>query len=143
MTMNKAILIGNLGRDPEIRETGSGLKIANLSLATTHRAKRDGEWTDQTEWHRVTVFGRQAETVGKFCAKGSLVCIEGRIQTRQWEDNEGNTRYTTEIVADHVRFLLLTPDQAARQNGGYGSSSGYGQGRTSTGRLGPGGDAPF
>ena len=139
MTMNKAILIGNLGRDPEIRETGSGLKIAHLSLATTHRTKRDGEWTDQTEWHRITVFGRQAENVGRFCSKGSQVCVEGRIQTRQWEDKEGSTRYTTEIVADDVRFLGSKSSSSDRQSG----SSAYGQGRTSTGRLGPGGDAPF
>ena len=122
MTVNKAILVGNLGQDPEIRSTGNGTPVATLRIATSDRRKdRDGNWTDQTEWHTVVVFGRQAENVGKYCRKGKQLFIEGRIQTRKWQDRDGRDRYNTEIVADTVRFLGGRGDDA-----GYGSSGGYG-----------------
>lgn len=104
--VNKVILIGNLGQDPDVKSTQGGQSVANLSIATSERRKdRDGNWTDHTEWHKVTAWGNTAENVGKFCKKGKQVYIEGRLQTRKWQDKEGKDRYTTEIVADVVRFL--------------------------------------
>ena len=105
MSVNKVILVGNLGRDPEVRETKSGNQVANLRVATTHRSKVGDEWQEQTDWHTVTVFGRQAELCGKYLEKGRQVYIEGRVQTRKWQDKEGNDRYSTEVVANDVKFL--------------------------------------
>lgn len=105
-SVNKVILIGNLGRDPEVRYTTNGNAIANLNLATKNRFKdKSGEWIEQTEWHRVVFFGRTAEVCGKYLAKGSSVYIEGRLQTRKWEDQNGNTRYTTEIIGQNMQML--------------------------------------
>ena len=126
MTVNKAILVGNLGQDPEIRSTGSGTPVATLRIATSDRRKdRDGNWTDHTEWHTVVVFGRQAENVGRFCRKGKQLFIEGRIQTRKWQDKEGRDRYNTEIVANDVRFLGGRGEGASDS---YGGGSNYGGG---------------
>ena len=106
MTVNKVILVGNLGADPESRESKSGSTIANLRIATSERTKdREGNWGDHTEWHRVVCFGRTAENVARFLSKGRQVYIEGKIRTRKWQDRDGNDKYTTEIVADQVRFL--------------------------------------
>ncbi len=105
--INKVILVGNLGRDPEIRSTTSGTPVANLSLATNRRWKdRDGNPQEKTEWHRVVVFGRQAEVAGQYLARGRQIYVEGRIQTRSWEDREtGETRYATEIVCESFQML--------------------------------------
>ena len=105
MSVNKVILVGNLGRDPEVRETKSGNQVANLRVATTHRSKVGDEWQEQTEWHTVTVFGKQAELCGRYLEKGRQVYIEGRNQTRKWQDKDGNDRYSTEVVAKDVKFL--------------------------------------
>lgn len=106
MTVNKVILVGRLGADPELRATQAGLSIANLRLATDERKKdKDGNWVNATEWHRVSVFGKQAENVGRFCKKGKQIYVEGRIQTRKYQDREGQDRYATEIVGELVRFL--------------------------------------
>ena len=106
MSVNKVILVGNLGADPEIRDTASGMKVATLRLATSERAKdAKGEWADHTEWHRVVTFGKTAENVERFLAKGRQVYVEGKIRTRKWEDKTGAERWTTEIIADVVRFL--------------------------------------
>ena len=105
MSVNKVILVGNLGRDPEVRETKSGSNVANLRVATTHRSKVGDEWQEQTEWHTVTVFGRQAELCGRYLENGRQVYVEGRVQTRKWQDKEGNDRYSTEVVANDVKFL--------------------------------------
>lgn len=104
--VNKVILIGNLGRDPEMRYTGSGNAVANLSLATTRRYRdRDGQQQEETEWHRVVMFSRLAEIAGEYLRKGSQVYIEGRLQTRKWQDNNGQDRYTTEVVANEMQML--------------------------------------
>ena len=104
--INKVTLIGNLGRDPEVRTTGAGMAIGNLRLATTERVKdREGNWTDHTEWHTVVCFGRTAENVAKYLTKGRQVYIEGKLRTREWQDKEGAKRISTEIVADDVRFI--------------------------------------
>jgi single-strand DNA-binding protein len=106
MSLNKVLLIGNLGSDPEIRTTSSGQSVCNYSLATSRRwNNREGQAQEETEWHRIVVWGRQAETCKEFLSKGRQVFIEGRLQTRQWEDQNGNKKYTTEVVAQNVQFL--------------------------------------
>lgn len=105
-SVNKVILIGNLGRDPEVRYMPSGDAMANLSLATTDTWKdKNGEKQEKTEWHRVAMFGKLAEIAGEYLKKGSQVYIEGRIQTRKWTDKEGQERYSTEIVANEMKML--------------------------------------
>ena len=104
--VNKVILVGHLGRDPELRYTQNGQAVANFSLATTESyAKRDGEREDRTEWHRIVAWGRLAEICAEYLSKGRQVYIEGRIQTREWEDREGEKRRTTEIVAREMQML--------------------------------------
>ena len=105
--VNKVILIGNLGNDPDIRYTASGAAVANISLATAEswRDKESGEQQERTEWHRIVFFGRLAEIVGEYLRKGSQIYVEGRLQTRKWQDKEGHDRYTTEIVANEMQML--------------------------------------
>lgn len=105
--VNKVILIGNLGNDPEIRYTAGGAAVANISLATAEswKDKETGEQQERTEWHRVVFFGKLAEIVGEYLRKGSQVYVEGRLQTRKWQDKEGKDRYTTEIVASEMQML--------------------------------------
>ena len=104
--INKAIILGNLGRDPEVRYTQAGAAIVNVTVATSRTWKDDnGERQEQTEWHRVVMFGRLAEIAGEYLKKGTQVYIEGRIQTRKWTDQSGNDRYTTEIVANEMQMV--------------------------------------
>lgn len=112
-SVNKVILIGNLGQDPEKRVTGTGQPVCTLNLATTERwTARDGQKQEKTEWHRVVVWGPQAESCSQYLSKGRQVYVEGRLQTRQWEDKEGNKRYTTEVVAQRIQFLGGKRDEA-------------------------------
>jgi single-strand DNA-binding protein len=105
-SVNKVILIGNLGRDPEVRYMPSGDAVATLNLATTEKWKdKAGEAQEQTEWHRISFFGRQAEICGEYLRKGSSIYVEGRLQTRKWTDKEGIERYTTEIRGDRMQML--------------------------------------
>lgn len=105
-SVNKVILVGNLGKDPEVRYMLGGDAVANITLATTDSWKdKSGVKQEKTEWHRVSFFGRQAEVVGEYLRKGSQIYVEGRIQTRKWQDKEGQDRYTTEIVADRMQML--------------------------------------
>lgn len=105
-SVNKAILIGNLGRDPEVRYMPNGDAVANMNLATTENWKdKNGEKQEKTEWHRVVMYGKVAEIAGEYLKKGSSVYFEGRIQTRKWTNKEGQERYTTEIVADRMQML--------------------------------------
>ena len=104
--VNKVILIGNLGADPEVRYSQSGTAVANFRIATTETwKKKDGSKEEQTEWHKIVAFARLGEICGEYLSKGSKVFIEGRLQTRKWEDKDGNTRYTTEIVAREMKML--------------------------------------
>ena len=104
--VNKVILIGNLGADPEVRFTGSGTAVANFNIATTERFNnREGEKQERTEWHRIVMFGRQAEIAKEYLHKGRQVYIEGRLQTRQWEDQQGQKRYTTEVVCNNMQMI--------------------------------------
>lgn len=120
--INKAILIGNLGADPEIRYTQAGTQVATFSVATTERWKgQDGQMQENTEWHRIVAWGRLAEICGEYLNKGSKVYIEGRIQTRKWQDQNGNDKYTTEIVAKEMK--MLSPRGGESGGGGYSASS--------------------
>ena len=105
-SLNKAILIVNLGKDPDVRYSPDGSAITNITLATTESWKdKSGEKQEKTEWHRVAFFGKLAEIAGEYLKKGSQVYVEGRIQTRKWQDKDGQDRYTTEIVADKMQML--------------------------------------
>lgn len=106
MSVNKVILLGNLGKDPELRYTSQQFPVCTFSVATNERRKdASGNWTDHTEWHNVVVFGRVAENCANYLKKGRQAYIEGRLQTRKWQDKEGRDRYTTEIVAHTVQFV--------------------------------------
>ena len=105
--VNKVILVGNLGRDPEVRYSPNGQAIANVNIATSEswKDKNTGEKQERTEWHRIVFFGRLAEIAGEYLKKGSQIYVEGRLQTRKWQDKDGNDRYTTEVVAGDMQML--------------------------------------
>ena len=128
--VNKVILLGNLGADPEKRETPSGLVITNLNIATSEQwtDKQSGEKRENTEWHRVVLFGRLGEIAAQYLNKGSQVYIEGRIQTRKWQDKEGHDKYTTEIVASDMQLLGGRGAGGGQQDSGGGRSGGRGEG---------------
>jgi single-strand DNA-binding protein len=124
MSVNKAILVGRLGRDPETRYTSAGQAVCNFTLATDETYKdRSGERQKRTEWHRIVVWAKQAEIAQQYLHKGSLIYVEGRIQTRQWDDKEGQKRTTTEIVATNFRMLGGRSEGAAA-----GAGAGRGEG---------------
>jgi single-strand DNA-binding protein len=125
MSVNKAILVGRLGRDPETRYTSAGQAVCNFTLATDETYKdRNGERQKRTEWHRIVVWAKQAEIAQQYLHKGSLIFVEGRIQTRQWDDREGQKRTTVEIVATNFRML------GGRGEGGMTPGVGAGAGET-------------
>jgi len=143
--INKVILVGNLGADPEVRFTGSGSAVANLSIATTDRwrDRNSGDMQERTEWHRVVLFGKQAEIAEQYLRKGRQVYIEGRLQTRKWQDRDGNDRWSTEIVAQDMQMLggggrgggdadgppdMEYDQQESGESRGGSGSSGTGQG---------------
>jgi single-strand DNA-binding protein len=134
-SVNKVILVGNLGRDPETRYTTGGDAVTNIRVATTDTWKdKNGEKQEKTEWHTVVFFGRQAEIAGEYLKKGRQVYIEGRLQTRKWQDKEGQDRYSTEIVADRMQMLgsresgasaaSVPSDPAEREPAAAGASAG-------------------
>jgi single-strand DNA-binding protein len=118
--VNKVILVGNLGRDPEVRSTPSGQSVANFTLATSRKWNdRDGNRQEQTEWHRIVCWGRQAEIAGQYLTKGKQIYVEGRLQTRSWDDKQsGEKRYTTEVICDNFQMLGRRDDA-----GGYGQGA--------------------
>jgi single-strand DNA-binding protein len=129
-SVNKVILIGNLGKDPEVKYTPSGTAVANFTLATNERYKdKDGQWQDRTEWHNIVAWQRTAEIVGEYLKKGRSVYVEGRLQTRSWDDKDGQKHYKTEIVAQDLVLL------GGGREAGEGSSGGR-----SRGAAAPGGD---
>jgi single-strand DNA-binding protein len=139
-SVNKVILIGNLGRDPEVRSTQDSMKIVQLSIATSEswKDKMSGERKDKTEWHRVVIFNeRLAEVAEKFLKKGSKVYVEGQLQTRKWTDKDGLEKYTTEVVLSRFRGELTMLDGRA-EGGGMGGGGGYG-GESSGGGYSSGG----
>ena len=122
--VNKVTLIGNLGNDPEVRYTANGSAVANVSIATAEawKDRESGDMQERTEWHRVVFFSRLAEIVGEYLKKGSQVYIEGRLQTRKWQDRDGNDKYTTEIVANEMQML---GGRGGAGNGPIGGSGGF------------------
>jgi single-strand DNA-binding protein len=127
-SVNKVILVGNLGRDPEIRSTQDGTRVANLSLATSEswRDKNSGERREKTEWHRIAVFNeRLVDIIEKYLNKGSKIYVEGQLQTRKWTDQQGNERYSTEVVLQRYRGELTMLD-GRRDGGGEGYAGGGG-----------------
>jgi single-strand DNA-binding protein len=143
-SVNKVILVGNLGRDPELRYIPSGQAVANFTLATNDRWRdKEGNNQERTEWHRIVVWGKSAENCAQYLQKGRSVYIEGRLQTREWEDKDGNKRYTTEINANTVNFIGPRPSGGGDSSGGPSSAGGGDSsgGSSSTGGSGPSGDA--
>jgi len=142
MSLNKCMIIGNLGRDPEMRYTPSGQAVTQFSVAT-NRNFRDpqGEWQSETEWFRVVVWADRAERAAEQLRKGHKVYVEGRLQTRQWEDQSGNKRYTTELVADRVTSLERRDREDGPPPPGEPGGGGHGQGTESQGPAGPGSSA--
>lgn len=127
MSLNRVILLGRLGRDPEVRYAQSGTTVATLNLATDERRPDgNGGWKNETEWHRVVLFGKQADLAKQYLTKGREVLIEGSLRTRQWQDKDGQKRYTTEVVAMNMRFVGGRP--GAGGAGGAGGAAPGGQG---------------
>jgi len=131
--VNKVILVGNLGRDPESRSTAAGQPVVNFTVATNRKWRdREGQRQEQTEWHNIVCFGRQAEVAGQYLHKGKQIYVEGRLQTRSWDDKQtGEKKYRTEIVCDNFQML--------GQRGDSGGGGGYGGGAPSSGGGGGGG----
>ena len=122
--INKAILVGNLGADPEVRYTQDGTPVASFNVATTERWKgQDGQMQESTEWHRIVAWRRLADICGQYLQKGSRVYIEGKIQTRKWQDQSGNDRYTTEIVAREMKMLSSRGEGGGSMGGGGGGGN--------------------
>ena len=121
-SLNKVMLIGRLGRDPEVRYTQSGQAVATLNMATDESYVKDGQKVEQTEWHRVVFWGKQAELCGNYLHKGSLIYVEGKLQTRQWQDQQGQTRYTTEVRGFVLQFL-----ESKNQSQGVAQAPQYGR----------------
>jgi single-strand DNA-binding protein len=134
--INKVIIIGNLGQDPDVKAMPSGMTVANLRIATSEswKDKQSGEMKEQTEWHSVAMFGRLAEIAGEYLRKGSQVYIEGRLRTRKWQDKQGNDRYTTEVVANEMQMM-----GGRGGAGGGGAGGGMGGGEPRSGGGGGGG----
>ncbi len=123
--VNKVILIGNLGKDPEIRYTTGGQAVANFTIATSDSyTNKDGEKQENTEWHRIVAWGRLAEICGEYLTKGRMVYIEGQLRTRSWEDKEGNTRWTTEVVARSMEMLSSAGSRSESPSKDSSSSEG-------------------
>ncbi|MCL4144401.1 UNVERIFIED_CONTAM: hypothetical protein GTU68_006785 [Idotea baltica] len=126
MGVNKVILVGRLGQDPEVKMTGEQKQIVNFSLATGERRKdQQGNWVDHTEWHRVVCFGKLAELASSYLGKGREVYLEGKIKTNKWKDKEGNTRYSTDIIANSIEFLGNKNDASANMGGGQQSNNNF------------------
>ncbi|MCU7959598.1 MAG: single-stranded DNA-binding protein [gamma proteobacterium symbiont of Bathyaustriella thionipta] len=138
--VNKVILVGNLGNDPDMRYMPNGNAVCNISIATseTWKDKQTGEQKEKTEWHRVVMFGKLGEIAGQYLKKGSKVYIEGRLQTRKWQGKDGQDRYTTEIVADNMQML----DSRGGGTADFGGASAGGAPQQSGGTAQSGGDAP-
>jgi len=118
-SLNKVMLIGNLGKDPEVRYTANGTAVASFSLATSEKFKnKNGESEEKTEWHNITLWARLAEIAGEYLAKGKTVYIEGRLQTRKWQDRDGKDRYTTEIVGEKMQMLSAKGEGGGRPSAG-------------------------
>jgi len=142
-SVNKVILLGNLGRDPETRYTTGGDAVTNLNIATSEQWKdKNGEKQERTEWHRVVLFGRQAEVAGEYLKKGRSVYIEGRLQTRKYTDKDGVEKYSTEIVADRMQLIGSARDAGSGGDAEFSGGSGSGGGGAPRRESGGGGAKP-
>ena len=143
-SINKVILIGNLGRDPEVRYTPNGAAICNVTIATSRnwKDKTSGEKVEETEWHRVVFYDRLAEIAGEYLKKGRSVYVEGRLKTRKWQDKDGVEKYTTEVIADNMQMLGGREGMGGGTEDGGGRSSGYGSERPAGGGERPARPAP-
>ena len=129
MSVNKVFIMGNLGADPDVRQTPNNTTVCSLRIATNERRKdASGNWSDHTEWHSIVTFGATAENCGKYLKKGRTAFVEGRLQTRKWQDKEGKDRYTTEIVADRIEFIGGSRGDGVTQESSGASSYGGNQG---------------
>jgi single-strand DNA-binding protein len=129
-SLNKVMIIGNLGKDPEVRYTAGGTAVASFSVATSEKFKnKSGEFEEKTEWHNVTLWARLAEIAGEYLSKGKTVYIEGRLQTRKWQDRDGKDRYTTEIVGEKMQMLSGKGDGGGGSGGGSRQGSGRAESR--------------
>lgn len=125
--INKVIIVGNLGKDPEIRHTPSGQAVANFSIATSESWNdKEGQKQEKTEWHRIVVWGKLAELCSKYLSKGRQCYLEGKLQTRAWDDKDGNKRYTTEVVANTVQFLGGSAGASAGRDNNSGGEDPFG-----------------
>lgn len=145
-SVNKVILVGNLGRDAELKVTPSGFPISTFSLATTDRRrdKDTNQWQEKTEWHRIKLLGKQAESLKDYLKKGKQIYVEGRLETRSWDDKDGQKRYTTEIIADRIQLLGSAGGGSSRSRDDYdgGFDGGY-DGGAAGGFEAPDDDVPF
>ncbi len=144
MSVNKVILIGRLGQSPEVRHTPSGSSVANFSLATNEAwTDKQGQKQERTEWHRVVVWGKLADLCGQYLQKGRQIFVEGKLQTRQWQDKDGQTKYTTEVLATTVQFLGGNAQQGAGAGTGQSMGAGSYGGNQYGNQGGFGGNAPM
>ena len=125
MSVNKAIILGRVGNDPEVKFMPSGNAVVNLSIATNRKVKNQesGSWEDKTEWHRVVFFNKSAETIGQYVKKGQQLYVEGRIQTRKWQDKDGVERYSTDIISDNFTFISSKQDNDTNNKPDSGKTS--------------------
>ncbi|MGE0616379.1 MAG: single-stranded DNA-binding protein [Bacteriovoracia bacterium] len=143
MSVNKVIIVGRLGQNPELRYTPSGAAVANFSVATNEAwVDKQGQKQERTEWHKCVVWGKQAELCNQYLQKGRQVYLEGRLQTRQWQDKDNQTRYTTEIQVSNVRFLGEGAGAGARRDSSDMSQGGYNQGATNGMGMAPSAGGP-
>src|SRR5262245_15233508 len=141
-SVNKVILVGNLGRDAELRYTPGGAAVATINMATTEVWNdKNGQRQEKTEWHRVVLWGKSAESLTEYLTKGKQIYVEGRLETRQWDDKDGNKRYTTEIRGDRIVLLGGGGGGGRSGGGGYGGGASRGGGEDMGGGHGPGPDA--
>ena len=145
-SLNKVMLIATLGKDPEVRYTTSGTAVTSFSVATNEKFKnRNGEWEERTEWHNIILWGRLAEIAGEYLTKGKPIYLEGRLQTRKWQDRESKDRYTTEIVAERMQ-MLGARNGSGNSGGGNGGAGGHGDsevGQDGNPLVNPDDDIPF
>ena len=143
--VNKVILIGNLGRDPEVKYTQSNVPVANISVATTDswKDKNSGEWQEKTEWHRVVLWRHLAERAERYLKKGKQVYVEGKLETRKWTDKEGNDRYTTEIIANQMMLLGRRDENEEVSGGAQKQAGGFDAPPPPTGGSDEDDDLPF
>lgn len=143
MSFNELIMVGNLGKDPELRYTPQGTPVCQFTMATNDRVKKGGEWEQHTTWFRVTVFGKQGEACSQYLTKGRQVYVMGRLRIEEWQDRDGAKRWTAEVIADRVQFLGQNPEAAREAKEGMDSDASASRGHTTQREDIPDDDIPF